>query len=93
MSNVTISTCVLVVDAYYCKDMFRIRADILESREGGSIRFSEYSRNKFDKEIDAWNFLDKFRTIIEELYDKKVFVTCYVVKNENGREILMSRLR
>ena len=36
---------------------------------------------------------DKFRTIIEELYDKKVFVTCYVVKNENGREILMSRLR
>ena len=66
---------------------------ILESREGGSIRFSEYSRNKFDKEIDAWNFLDKFRTIIEELYDKKVFVTCYVVKNENGREILMSRLR
>ncbi len=73
--------------------MFRIRADILESREGGSIRFSEYSRNKFDKEIDAWNFLDKFRTIIEELYDKKVFVTCYVVKNENGREILMSRLR
>ena len=87
MSNVTIRTCVLGVDAYYCKDMFRIRADILESREGGSIRFSEYSRNKFDKEIDAWNFLDKFRTIIE------VFVTCYVVKNENGREILMSRLR
>ena len=83
MSNVTIRTCVLGVDAYYCKDMFRIRADILESREGGSIRFSEYSRNKFDKEIDAWNFLDKFRTIIEELYDKKVFVTCYVVKNEN----------
>ena len=66
MSNVTIRTCVLGVDAYYCKDMFRIRADILESREGGSIRFSEY---------------------------KKVFVTCYVVKNENGREILMSRLR
>ena len=39
MSNVTIRTCVLGVDAYYCKDMFRIRADILESREGGSIRF------------------------------------------------------
>ena len=30
MSNVTIRTCVLGVDAYYCKDMFRIRADILE---------------------------------------------------------------
>ena len=41
MSNVTIRTCVLGVDAYYCKDMFRIRADMLESREGGSIRFPE----------------------------------------------------
>ena len=29
--------------------------------------------------------LDKFRTIIEELYDKKVFVTCYVVKNEKWK--------
>ena len=93
MSNVTIRTCVLGVDAYYCKDMFRIRADILESREGGSIRFSEYSRNKFDKEIDAWNFLDKFRTIIEDQAYFQKRLNLHVVKNENGREILMSRLR
>ena len=82
MSNVTIRTCVLGVDAYYCKDMFRIRADILESREGGSIRFSEYSRNKFDKEIDAWNFLDKFRTIKKECKIYLVFITKLIFKKD-----------
>lgn len=61
--------------------------------KGEAFVFQNIPETNLNKEIDAWNFLDKFRTIIEELYDKKVFVTCYVVKNENGREILMSRLR
>lgn len=71
--------------------MYRIRADIFKSGKNSSISFSEYSRNTFDKEIDAWNFVGRFKGIIENTYDMKGFVTCHVVTDENCKEIIMCK--
>lgn len=57
MSNVTIRTCVLGVDAYYCKDMFRIRADILESREGGAFVFQNIPETNLIRKLTHGTFL------------------------------------
>lgn len=72
--------------------MFKIRADIYKEGKNGSISFSEYSRNDFKNEIDAWNYLEKFKKSMEDFYDMKGHVKCYVCKYENGKEILMYRM-
>lgn len=61
--------------------MYKVIADI-EKGKNGSIHFREYSRNNFENEIDAWNYLEKFKNYMEEFYDMKGFVKCYVCKNE-----------
>lgn len=71
--------------------MFKIRADIYKEGKNGSIHFSEYSKNIFENEIDAWNYLEKFKISTEDFYDMKGFVECYLCKYEDGKEILMSR--
>lgn len=72
--------------------MFKVRADIHKEGKNGIISFSEYSRNEFEKEIDAWNYLEKFKKSMEDFYDMKGYVKCYVCKYENGKEILMCRM-
>ncbi len=72
--------------------MFKVRAKIFKKGKNGSISFEDDSRNTFEKEVDAWNYLDKFKKIIENFYDMKGYVKCYVVSFENGKEILKCRL-
>lgn len=71
--------------------MYKVKADIHKEGKNGTIHFSEYSRNTFENEIDAWNYLKKFKKSMEDFYDMKGYVKCYICKYENGKEIPMSR--
>ena len=67
--------------------MYKVKADIHKKGKNGTIHFSEYSRNTFENEIDAWNYLEKFKKSMEDFYDMKGYVKCYICKYENGKEI------
>ena len=70
---------------------YRIRADVHQKGKNCSHSFSEYSRNTFTNEIDAWNNLDSFKNYIKSLCGPKDSVKCYVSVLENGKEVLMCK--
>lgn len=48
--------------------MYKVRADIHKEGASGCIHFSDYSKNIFENEVDAWNYLDTFKKSAEDFF-------------------------